>query len=118
MHLVTIQGLKLQALIGVFEFERHAKQSIIVDVVMHTDFSQAAASDDVADTIDYGKVAERLAQLADACEFKLLEALAVQMVDMIMDEFVPQKVELTVGKPDILDNADNVAITLIKEANA
>jgi dihydroneopterin aldolase len=115
MDLVKIEGLSLQALIGVYDFERHAKQRVIVDLVMHTDFSKAGATDDVTHTIDYGKVAERLGDLADKCEFKLLEALGAQMSDMIFAEFAPEKIELTLSKPDIIDNADNVAITLIRE---
>jgi len=117
MDLIKLHGLNLMALIGVYDFERHAKQRVIVDLVMHTDLSIAGHSDNVSDTIDYGKVAERLAELADDCEFKLLEALAAQMTDMIFTEFCPKKIELTLNKPDILDSADNVSITLIRELN-
>lgn len=118
MDLVKIEGLSLQALIGVYDFERHAKQRVIVDLIMHTDLSKAGETDDVNQTIDYGKVAERLGDLAQQCEFKLLEALAAQMSEMIFDEFSPAKIELTLSKPDIIDNAENVAITLIRESNS
>ncbi|AEP30916.1 dihydroneopterin aldolase [Brumicola nitratireducens] len=117
MDLVKIQGLTVHALIGVFDFERHAKQRLILDVDMHTDLSVAAATDDVRNTIDYGKVAQRLAELANESSYFLLEALAKEMLDMIVDEFKPQKVTLTVNKPDILKEAENVAISMTRECN-
>lgn len=117
MDLVKIQGLTVHALIGVFDFERHAKQRLILDVDMHTDLSLAAATDDVSNTIDYGKVAQRLAELANGSSYFLLEALAKEMLDMIVDEFKPQKVTLTVNKPDILKEAENVAISMTRECS-
>jgi dihydroneopterin aldolase len=117
MDLVKIQGLTVHALIGVFDFERHAKQRLILDVDMHTDLSLAAATDDVSNTIDYGKVAQRLAELANESSYFLLEALAKEMLDMIVDEFKPQKVTLTVNKPDILKEAENVAISMTRECS-
>lgn len=117
MDLVKIQGLTVHALIGVFDFERHAKQRLILDVDMHTDLSLAAATDDVSNTIDYGKVAQRLAELANESSYFLLEALANEMLDMIVDEFKPQKVTLTVNKPDILKEAQNVAISMTRECS-
>ena len=115
MDLVKIQGLTVHALIGVFDFERHAKQRLLLDVEMHTDLNVAAASDDVKDTIDYGKVAQRLAELAEHSSYFLLEALAKEMIDMILVEFRPQKVTLTVNKPDILKEAVNVSISMTRE---
>lgn len=115
MDKVIIQGLTLYSLIGVYDFERHAKQRVIVDVVLYTNLSKAALSDDVADTLDYGKVAERLAQLAEEASFKLLEALGLAMIDTIFAEFAVDKLELQLSKPDILDNADSVGVCFYRE---
>lgn len=115
MDLVKIQGLTVHALIGVFEFERHAKQRLILDVDMVTDLQLAASTDNVKNTIDYGKVAQRLVELADGSSYFLLEALAKEMLDMIFAEFNPQKITLTVNKPDILKEAVNVAISMTRE---
>jgi len=80
--------------------------------VLYTDLTAASISDDVTDTLDYGHVAERLSQLADAASFKLLEALGKAMIDMLFAEFSVDKLELTLSKPDILDNAKSVGICL------
>lgn len=115
MDKVIIQGLTLYSLIGVYDFERHEKQRVIVDVVLFTDLRAAAISDNVADTLDYGKVAMRLAQIADQSSFKLLEALANAMIETIFAEFAVQKLELQLSKPDILDNADSVGVCFHRE---
>ena len=115
MDLVKIQGLTVQALIGVFEFERHAKQRLVLDVEMQTSLQAAAQSDNVADTIDYGKVAERLDSIASSSSYFLLEALAKEMIDTIFAEFGPHSIKLTVNKPDILKSAENVAICMYRE---
>lgn len=117
MDLVKIQGLTVHALIGVYDFERHAKQRLILDVDMHTDLSLAASTDNVNNTIDYGKVAQRLADIAEGSSYLLLEALAKEMLDMIFSEFTPQKVTLTINKPDILKEAQNVAICMTRARN-
>lgn len=117
MDLVKIQGLTVHALIGVYDFERHAKQRLILDVDMHTDLSLAASTDNVNNTIDYGKVAQRLTDIAEGSSYLLLEALAKEMLDMIFSEFTPQKVTLTINKPDILKEAQNVAICMTRARN-
>ncbi|MBF7071927.1 dihydroneopterin aldolase [Glaciecola sp. MH2013] len=115
MDLVKIQGLSVQALIGVYDFERHAKQRLLLDVEMQTSLQAAAESDDVNDTIDYGKVAERLDEIAQSSSYYLLEALAKEMIESILAEFKPYSIRLTVNKPDILKNAENVAISIYRE---
>ena len=117
MDLVKIQGLTVQALIGVYDFERHEKQRLILALDMHTCLQKAANSDNVEDTIDYGKVAQRLAEIADSSSYYLLEALAKEMIDAIFAEFGPDKMTLTVNKPDILKEANNVAICMTRERN-
>jgi dihydroneopterin aldolase len=115
MDKVIIQGLTLYALIGVYDFERHQKQRVMADVVLYTNLTEAAVSDDVSDTLDYGKVAERLAQIAEASSYKLLEALAKQMIDTVFAEFAVNALELQLSKPDILDNAQNVGVSFYRE---
>lgn len=115
MDKVFIKGLELYTLIGVYDFERNAKQRVLVDLEMCTDLSAAGLSDKVEDTLNYAAVAERLAELANKARFKLLEALAKQMIDAIMDEFPVSSVVLTMHKPDILKNVQSVGVVLHKQ---
>lgn len=114
MDKVYINGLQLYTLIGVYDFERHAKQRVIVDIELHTSLQQAGKSDNVADTLDYGKIAERLANIADTASYQLLEALGEHMANALLDEFNAHKIILTLNKPDILDNVMAVGIQIVR----
>lgn len=112
MDKVFIKGLVLHTLIGVYDFERHAKQRLILDLEIDANLHAAGLSDNVADTLDYGAIAERLALIADHASYQLLEALGEEMTTMILTEFNASAVSLTINKPDILDNVEGVGIVL------
>ncbi|GAA0344036.1 dihydroneopterin aldolase [Bowmanella denitrificans] len=114
MDKIYIEGLALQSLIGVYDWERTAPRPLLVDLCLWADLRQAAQSDKVADTIDYAKVAECLEQVAASSSFELLEALASCMLDRLFAEFPVLKVSLKLSKPDILANASNVAVKLTR----
>jgi dihydroneopterin aldolase len=114
MDKVYIKGLQLYTLIGVYDFERLAKQRVIIDIELQTCLAQAGQSDNVSDTLDYGKIAGRLADIADTASYKLLEALGEHMAKMLLDEFTAQSVCLTINKPDILDNVTAVGIQIVR----
>lgn len=114
MDKVYINGLVLYTLIGVYDFERHAKQRIIVDIEMSTDLRVPGKSDNVADTLDYGKIANRLADIADKTSYQLLEALGEHMISTILEEFSPTSVTLIINKPDILKNVSGVGIQITR----
>lgn len=116
MDTVFIEGLELETLIGVYDFERIAKQRVIVDVIIQADLSQAAKSDDVNDTIDYGAVAECLATICDTASYQLLEALAEEMAQAILDRFSIATLTLKLNKPDILNNVSAVGIQITRHA--
>lgn len=116
MGKVFIQGLTLYSLIGVYDFERVEKQRVILDLELETDLSKAARTDDVSDTLDYGKLSQRLEEIANNSEFKLLEALADEMLNMIFTEFNPKHVRIVMHKPDILSNTKSVGIIIERDA--
>lgn len=116
MDKIIIQGLQVNSLIGVYDWEREAKQPIIVDITMQLDLSRAADSDDVADTIDYAQAAQKLADVADKSEFQLLEALAGHMIQAMFDAYPVLHITLRLTKPNILDNAQQVAVELSRDA--
>nr|WP_136250433.1 dihydroneopterin aldolase [Ningiella ruwaisensis] len=115
MDKVFIEGLTLYTLIGVYDFERHEKQRVVVDLEMSYDLSRAAKTDSVNDTLDYGKVAQRLGAIAEEASFELLEALANNMIQVLFEEFDVTKLKLKLSKPDILKQANNVGILIERE---
>lgn len=116
MDRILIEGLEIQSLIGVYAWERDAKTPLLLDVELYTNLTAAALSDNVTDTINYAEVANKLVELADKSQFQLLEALAGAMLDDLMSHYSLHKAKVKLSKPNILDNARNVAVELSREA--
>jgi dihydroneopterin aldolase len=115
MDKIHIEGLEVFSLIGVYDWEREAKQRLVVDMVLYADLSLAALTDNVADTINYAEVASSVALTAKDSSFELIEALAGAMIKQLFAQFSIRKISLKLSKPDILDNAQNVAVELTRE---
>ncbi|GLR71180.1 dihydroneopterin aldolase [Agaribacter marinus] len=109
---VFIRGLELSSIIGVYDFERNAKQRVIVDIEIATDLTLASSTDNISDTIDYGHIAETLSQVASNSSFQLLEALGKKMLDTLFEYYPLESVTLTINKPDIIANANGVGVIL------
>ncbi|MFN3338290.1 MAG: dihydroneopterin aldolase [Dietzia sp.] len=97
---IELRGLRVRGNHGVFEHERRDGQDFLVDLVLWTDFTAAAASDDLADTVDYGALALFARDVVSGTPRDLIETVASQLADGIMD-LAPQAhaVEVTLHKP-------------------
>jgi dihydroneopterin aldolase len=116
MDKIHIEGLEVFALIGVYDWEREHQQRLIVDVELSADLSLAALTDDVNNTLNYAEIAQGLSNFAAKSQYKLIEALASHMLDWLLHSFPKlKKVRLKLSKPDILANANNVAVEFTKE---
>ena len=112
MDLVFIDNLRLDALIGVHAHERSGRQPLRVDLQMAFDTRAAAASDRLADTLDYAAVARRLQALAAASYAQLVEVLAERMAECVQREFGVRWLRLKLGKPQALAGADAVGVQI------
>lgn len=113
---VFIQGLQLDAVIGVHAWERRAPQPLRLDLELGFDASAAAASDALCDTIDYAAVCERLRAHAHASTCRLVETLAEQCCALLLEEFGVRRVRLRLTKPDAVREAEGVGVVLEREA--
>lgn len=95
---VTIADLEVFYRVGVPDAERAHPQRLLLTVTMHADVSAAAASDDLARTIDYSAVARRLSSLGEGREWRLIETLAVEIADRVRAEFGAHRVGVEVKK--------------------
>lgn len=98
MSQISIVDLEVFYRVGVPEAERAQPQRLLLTVEMDCDFSKAAKSDDVADTIDYFAVSRRLLKFSEGRSWKLIEKLAADIADLILAEFRPQSVTVEVKK--------------------
>jgi FolB domain-containing protein len=95
---ISIVDLEVFYRVGVPDDERAKPQRLLLTVEIDCDFSKAAKSDGVGDTIDYFAVSRRLLKFGDGRSWKLIEKLATDIADMILAEFKPQSVTIEVKK--------------------
>jgi dihydroneopterin aldolase len=97
---ITLTGLRVFGHHGVYDDERRVGQYFVVDVTLHLDTRPAAANDDVADTVHYGELAERLAEIVAGEPVDLLETLAQRLADAVLTDPRVERTRVTVHKPD------------------
>ncbi len=111
---IFLHGLAVECIIGFIEWERRVKQTIVIDVEMPVDCARAAHTDDVADTLDYKKVAKRLIAFVAASEYKLVETLAHRAAMLILEEFGVAWVRLSVNKPGAIRHSKDVGVAVLR----
>jgi dihydroneopterin aldolase len=110
MDRVFIEDLKIQTVIGIFDWERKIKQTVSLDLEMAFDIGPAARSDDISDTLDYKAVAKRLISFVEGSSYQLVEALADRCAAIVMDEFPVQGLRLKLSKPGAVRGSDAVGV--------
>jgi dihydroneopterin aldolase len=112
VNIVYIRGLRAQAVIGVYEWERHIRQTLVLDLEMASDTARAAASDQIADALDYAALSARVVALVEASEYQLLETLADAVARMITGEFGVPWLRLRLSKPGAVAVAEDVGVII------
>ena len=112
MDIVFIEGLEIEALIGIYDWERRIRQPLLFDVEMAFDNRKPAASDDIADTLDYKAVSKRLIAFVSESRFGLVETLAERCASLILDEFGVARVRLKLSKPGAVRGARAVGVAI------
>lgn len=112
MDAIVIRELRVEALIGIHRRERHAAQTLSIDLEIGLPSDAVFASDKVADTIDYEQVALRIRALASSGHFRLVETLAERIARLLLDDFGAPWVKASVAKVGILGNAKYVGVTI------
>jgi dihydroneopterin aldolase len=114
---VVLRGIKAHGRHGWFDHERRDGQMFVVDVVLHLDTRPAAASDDLADTVDYGVVGARVAEVVSGEPVRLMETLAQQIADVCLSDPRVERVEVTVHKPEapLTVGFDDIEIHLVRD---
>ncbi len=109
---IFLRGLQVQAVIGIFAWERGATQTVTIDIEMATDVARAAATDSIDAAINYKSVAKRLIAFAEASEFALVETLAESLARIIVTEFDVPSVRLSVSKPGAIEGSRDVGVMI------
>ncbi|HIE90260.1 MAG: dihydroneopterin aldolase [Methylophilaceae bacterium] len=102
MGIIFLDQVSVQTKLGVPDWERLKPQTIILDIEIGYDLSRPCQSDAIEDTVDYSSVVNRIRETLTQNSFKLLEALAEHVCNMILKEFKAESVRIKVAKPGIL----------------
>ena len=114
---IHIKNLRVRTIIGVYDWEQAHPQDIVLNVRMDFDATAAAASDDVADAVDYKAIKQRIVELAESSHFKLLEKLAAAMLEIIMSDEKVLSATVEIDKPHALQFTDSVSVTCSASRN-
>ncbi|MEO8094302.1 MAG: dihydroneopterin aldolase [Pseudolysinimonas sp.] len=97
---LRLTGLRAFGHHGVFEHERENGQPFVIDVVVHVEARDAAASDDIDDTVHYGVLAERIVAAVESDPVDLIETVAERVADIVLEHERVTLAEVTVHKPE------------------
>ncbi|WP_266180559.1 dihydroneopterin aldolase [Dyella humicola] len=112
MDIVFIEDLRIDAVIGIYDWERRVRQTLSFDIEMAFDNSVPAASDDIALTLNYKDVSKRLIDYVSASSFGLVETLAERCAAIIREEFGVSWVRLKLSKPGAVRGAKAVGVRI------
>ncbi|HSG59473.1 MAG TPA: dihydroneopterin aldolase [Woeseiaceae bacterium] len=112
MDIIFLHDLRIDAVIGIWEWERKIRQTVSIDLEMSADIRKAAASDSVEDTLNYKLVAKRLQQFVGDSGFQLVETLAEKVAEIVLDEFGVAWVRVRVNKPGAIRGARDVGVII------
>ena len=112
MDKIFLRQLEVEAIIGIWDWEREVKQKVAIDLEMATDIKKAAASDSIDDTLNYKNVAKRLIAFVGDSEFQLVETLSERIAQIVVTEFGVSWVKVTVNKPGAIRGSKDVGIVI------
>jgi dihydroneopterin aldolase len=112
MDIIYLNDLRIDTVIGVYDWERRVKQRVILDLEMATDIRQAAASDSLDDTLNYKAVAKRLIDFVGHSEYQLVETLAERIAEIVLNEFNVPWLRLRLNKQGAVRGARDVGIII------
>lgn len=118
MQQIILSGVKIDTLIGVYDWERTQQTTLLLDVTVDVDLSVAMRSDDVNHTVDYAQLAECLKVTAATQKFQLLEALGECLMNAVFERFPIQTIRLAITKPNILPDVQTVTVAFSRSREA
>jgi dihydroneopterin aldolase len=112
MDIVYIRDLKIETVIGIYDWEREIKQTVSLDLEMAHDIRRAAETDNIEDTLNYKAVAKRLISFIGDSEFLLVETMAEKCAAIVQKEFSVPWLKLRLSKPGAVRGAQDVGVII------
>ncbi|HMD28398.1 MAG TPA: dihydroneopterin aldolase [Steroidobacteraceae bacterium] len=115
MDKIFIHALKTEAIVGIFDWERQVKQTVLIDLELSADIRKAALSDSIDDTLNYKRVAKRVLAFVAASQFHLVETLAEHLAMLMLEEFGVAWVGISLSKPGAIRSSRDVGVVLERD---
>ena len=112
MDKIFIHALKTETIVGIFDWERQVKQTVVMDIEFSANIAKAALSDSIDDTLNYKGVAKRVLAFVDESSFHLVETLAEHIAMLILEEFGVSWVSIALSKPGAIRSSRDVGVKL------
>ena len=112
MDKIILTDLRIDAVIGIWDWEKRNPQTISIDLEMQMDTKKASQSDSIEDALDYKAVSKRVKQFIQASQFNLIETLAENIAKIILEEFDIQWLKLKISKPFAIKDSRNVGVSI------
>jgi len=112
--IIYIKDLRIETIIGIFDWERKVKQEVSIDMEFPFDCKKAAATDLIEDTIDYKAIAKGVIKFVEESSFQLQETLAESIATLVKDEYGVKSIKLRVSKPGALRGAKDVGLIIYR----
>jgi dihydroneopterin aldolase len=113
---VFVRGLRIETVIGIWDWERRIRQTVSIDLEMATDVRRAAGSDRIEAALNYKDVAKRVIQYVEGSSFELVESLAEAVAGIVVKEFGAPWVSVSVAKPGAVEGSREVGILIERRA--
>ena len=118
MDAIIIEGLKVDTVVGCFNWERQIIQPLILDLTLQTNLEQASNSDELEDTMNYAEICEISAKVIQEAQPKLIEHAAKLVINALFTQFSAiESIIITIRKPAIIPQANSVGIRLERHRN-
>jgi len=112
MDIVYIHDLRIDTIIGIYDWERTQTQTVSLDIEMATDIAAAAATENIENTLNYKSISKRVSSFIEQSEFLLIETMAEKTAQLILQEFAVSWLRLRVGKPGAVTGARDVGVII------
>jgi len=117
MDSIFLNDLRVETIVGIWDWERKIRQTVSIDLEFAADIRAAAASDSIDDTLNYKLVAKRVQQFVSESSFQLVETLAEKIAEVVLTEFDVPWIDVRVNKPGAIRGAKDVGVRIRREKN-
>jgi len=112
---IFLHDLRIQTVVGIWEWERKIRQTVSIDLDMGADIRAAAKTDKIEDTLDYKQIAKRVQQFVEDSSYQLVETLAENIAGVVLREFEVPWIVVRVNKPGAIRGSRDVGVLIRRE---